>query len=237
MPGVGLLAGCVWDRLLLNIPSLDAAGLLRVVKRSLADPQNGNSTFQFEEDEVQYLREKALPALVEARIREARDNGLDWFRIMVRCFGPADDGHEFGWIFQLLLDHMEKRADFQGALAFDGIGFDVSLSKMYRLREYLPGNLRTRIYCSRMEDRVQVRHAGYYGDLTDATMIGAMAAFGEPDIALWRNTHVMAQQGVTAEHGWQIVEGMRASLKSHGILVVDEGLPGNEGRICLLEQK
>lgn len=213
----------------------DTGGLYRVMTQSLTGKGHGVGPLNFGYTEVPFLENEAIPEIVEAKIRQAKDRGIDVIRFGIKSLGIGSDGGEFPEVLYLLLNHLEERPEFQGAIGVECSGFEIDLSVIGKSWSTVKQQLNSVVRMSRVGSRVEVRYNVYYGDLANPVILPAMLAFGHTDIAIWRRTHLLVYGGVPLEYGYQIVNGMRTNLQHPGALLVRESAPCEAGGIFVGE--
>lgn len=228
--------GTSLDRYLPYLISLTPRELCNVVLKSAGGKGHGEMPFDFFPQEETFLRTIAIPAIVDAKIEEAVVQGKELVRFSIKSLGIGYYGSEFGPVLETLLKQVAKRKDFKGAVVVECIGFDIDMWVLNASHEYINPSLHGAVRAGGViAERVEVRYNDYHGDLSDPLLLSAMLAFGKPDIALWRNTHIVANGIVSREYGDSIIWGLGRYVQRPGAILVREGIASSEDRFFIQE--
>lgn len=204
--------------------TLDVNAIASTIARSTITGQTrGTCPFGLDRNESDFVRDCAIPAILQAKTRAAHQDRSRIITIGLKSFGVGYTGDECRQMAMLLLAHLQDPSN-TSALAGARIiltGFDIDSDVRLRAPEYLLGGLRAAAERHRWRDHIAIELELYYGDLTDTQLLPAMLLYGAHDMAMWRNTHVCRYGGIV-DNGAAILSGLRNTLARPGGLIVQE---------------
>lgn len=209
--------------------------LAQVLKHSAEGKNKGVNPLEFDLQEESFLEGKAIPALIDHKILDARSIGSDLIRLGVKIFGIGFYGSEADELVGMMIKYLQGRTDYTGNISLEFQGFDIDLSIICGALHSIYQDMIGRVRDSGLYNRLSISYRGYYGDLISDLTLPAMLTFGDVDLAIWRRTHILYDPLLGESHGNYIVKGLKENMKKPGALVVSEGLYASDRRLYIQE--